>query len=113
MGSYEYQSEPGTSSIVTSCNPYKYHIAQNFPNPFNPGTAIKYELPKMSEVSLKIYNILGQEVKTLINGKKPAGYHKVTWDGRNNLGIKVSSGLYIYRIKAGEFIDTKKMVLLR
>jgi cysteinyl-tRNA synthetase len=90
-----------------------YKLFQNYPNPFNPETTIKYELPKISDVSLKIYSILGQEVKTLINQRKPAGYHKITWDGKNKNGIKVSSGIYIYRISTGDFVSVKKMVLMK
>ncbi|MFC1724285.1 LamG-like jellyroll fold domain-containing protein [candidate division KSB1 bacterium] len=93
--------------------PKKFALKQNYPNPFNPETTIKYELPKTSDVSLKIYNILGQEVKTLINQRKPAGYHTIIWDGRNKNGIKVSSGIYICRIKAGHFVSVKKMVMIK
>jgi len=88
-------------------------LYQNYPNPFNSQTVIKYQLPKAGKVSLKIYNILGQEVKTLIDAQKPAGYHKVIWDGRNNTGRIVTSGLYFYRMKAGEFESIKKMLILK
>ncbi|MFC1724061.1 kelch repeat-containing protein [candidate division KSB1 bacterium] len=93
--------------------PKTYDLSQNYPNPFNPETSIKYQLPKASKVMLKIFNILGQEVKTLLNETKKAGYYNIKWDGRNNLGLKAASGIYIYRISAGEFIKTRKMVLLK
>ena len=93
--------------------PEHYSLFQNYPNPFNPETTIKYEIPNKSDITLKIYNLLGQEVKTLINESKKAGYHQIIWDGRNNNGVKVGSGIYIYRIQAGDFVKTKKMVLIK
>ncbi len=93
--------------------PYEYKLHQNFPNPFNPVTTIKYDLPENSRIKLTIYNILGQEIKTLINERKQAGFHRLKWDGTGRNGIQVSSGMYIYRIKAGDFVSTKKMVLLK
>ena len=100
--------ETENDDIITS-----YKLYNNIPNPFNPETTIKYELPKTSHVSLKIYNILGQEVKTLINDKKSAGIHQIKWDGTNNNGIKVNSGIYLYRLQTGDFVKTKKMILLK
>ena len=93
--------------------PKEFKLHQNYPNPFNPFTTIKYELPKPSDVVLKIYNILGQEVKTLVNSPKPAGYFQVLWDGTNFYGVRVSSGMYIYRIQVENFVSVKKMVLLK
>jgi flagellar hook assembly protein FlgD len=74
---------------------------------------IKFDLPKSSDVTLKIYNVLGQEIRTLINEWKPAGYHSVKWDSRNNNGVLVSSGVYLYKLQAGGFVVTKKMILIR
>ena len=88
--------------------PKQIELLQNYPNPFNPRTIINYELPITNFVNLSIYNLLGQKVRTLVSEKKKAGYHQVEWDA---LGF--ASGIYIYRIKAGEFQDVKKMVLLR
>ena len=88
--------------------PNKYYLSQNYPNPFNPETVIEYALPIRSEVNLIIYNLRGQEVAFLINGNMPAGYHQVTWDASN-----VSSGIYFYRLRAGNFVQTRKMVLLK
>ena len=93
--------------------PVRYKLYVNYPNPFNPYTNIKFDIPVQSDVTLKIYNILGQEVKTLLSEKLAPGSYKKLWDGRNDIGLKVASGLYFYRIKAGKFIDTKKMVLLK
>ncbi|MCX6173124.1 MAG: T9SS type A sorting domain-containing protein, partial [Ignavibacteriales bacterium] len=95
--------------------PMTYSLYQNYPNPFNPSTVISYTLPEIARITLKIYDVLGREVKTLINGEQPAGVYKLSWNGNNNLGSKVASGIYIYRIEAGsgKFIQTKKMILLK
>ncbi|MFC1726075.1 M4 family metallopeptidase [candidate division KSB1 bacterium] len=93
--------------------PSGYVLDQNYPNPFNPETQIRYELPKLSKVTIKICDVLGREVRILVNEKVPAGRHAVTWDGRNQNGIKVSSGVYLYHFQAGDFRTSKKMVLLK
>ena len=86
---------------------------QNYPNPFNPTTQIKYALPAAGPVNLTIYNMLGQEVVRLVDEVKPEGYHVVEWNGRNHLGTVVGSGMYIFQLRAGEFVQTKKMMLLK
>ena len=88
--------------------PSQYYLSQNHPNPFNPTTTIKYGLPKESKVTLKIFNILGQEVATLVDEHQPAGYHQITWDAAGH-----SSGIYFYKIQAGEFQKIRKMILLK
>ena len=93
--------------------PAQFELSQNYPNPFNPSTVIKFSLPEASLVSLNIYNILGQEVMTLLNENKNAGTYSVQWNGENNFGNKVSSGAYIYRIIAGNNVVTKKMILMK
>lgn len=93
--------------------PNKYSLEQNYPNPFNPTTRITYSLPQNSFVALKIYDILGREVKTLINNEVNAGTHSIVWNGTDNYGNKVSSGTYIYRVVAGDFVSVKKMVLIK
>ncbi len=93
--------------------PVSYNLFQNYPNPFNPTTIISYSIPKVSHVTLKIYDILGREVKTLISADQNNGVHSVQWNGDNNYGTKVSSGIYLYRIEAGDFIQTKKMILIK
>jgi hypothetical protein len=92
---------------------YRYELAQNVPNPFNPMTTIAYSLAKDSDVSLAIFDVRGARVKTLVTGREEAGVHRIPWDGTNDRGVQVSSGVYFYRIIAGTFRDTKKMVLLR
>jgi len=93
--------------------PDEFGLRQNYPNPFNPETNISFKLPHSSRVTLKVYNILGQEITTLVNRNMDAGYHNIKWDGRNSLGIRVASGIYIYRLRAGDFTKSLKMVLLK
>ncbi len=93
--------------------PRVYSLNQNYPNPFNPTTQIMYGLPKDSQVELKVFNIMGQEVTTLVNGWQKAGYRSIVWDGRDSSGHPVASGVYFYRLEAGEFNSIKKMVLLK
>ena len=93
--------------------PSNYMLYQNYPNPFNPMTEIKFDIPEAVKVELKIYNILGQEVNTLINDVRPAGAYRVFWDSKNAGGSSVASGVYVYQLKAGNFTNAKKMVLMR
>ncbi|HED37543.1 MAG TPA: T9SS type A sorting domain-containing protein, partial [Ignavibacteria bacterium] len=93
--------------------PTKFSVSQNYPNPFNPSTIIKYALPQASHVTIKIYNMLGQEVKMLVNSDRSAGTYQVQWNGESDFGRKVASGAYIYRVVAGNNIVTKKMILLK
>jgi len=93
--------------------PESYALQQNFPNPFNPSTVIKFELPVAGHATLTVYNVLGQEVRTLADDFYVTGSHEVEWDGRDNSGRQVSSGVYLYRLQAGDFNQTRKMVLLK
>jgi hypothetical protein len=85
-----------------------YSLSSNFPNPFNPTTTIKYQIPEMNFVKVKVYDILGNEIETLVNEEKPAGAYEITWSAAN-----LPSGVYFYRIQAEEFMQTRKMVLLK
>lgn len=91
-----------------SALPIKYSLHQNYPNPFNPNTTIRYDLPQESRVVLKVFNILGQEVVTVVDGVQQAGWYSVQWDAGN-----VASGLYFYQMQTGEFIEAKKLLLLK
>jgi len=120
FGSYKIEiRNSGDVGVVTGVNndfvaqPLKYALEQNFPNPFNPETRIYFELPQTQQVTLVVYNMRGQQVRTLVDQRYTAGRHIINWDGRNNSGVLVPSGVYIYRIKAGDFIDYKKMTLLK
>jgi hypothetical protein len=95
-------------------NPYVYRLLDNFPNPFNPETHIHFELGGQEMVKLIIYDALGRQVRTLVNGQSyTPGFHAVNWNGRDNNGQSVPSGVYIYRIKAGSFIADNKMLLVK
>jgi len=93
--------------------PKEFSLSQNYPNPFNPTTVIRYALPENQYVSLKVYNLLGQIVTTLVNSQKAPGYYQVLWNGKNSSGQDVASGVYFYRIKTGSFVKARKLVLLR
>ena len=88
--------------------PAKYDLSQNYPNPFNPTTKLEFGISNLGFVTLKVYDILGKEVKTLVNEIKPAGTYSVLFDGSN-----LASGVYFYRIEAGEFRDIRRMVLIK
>jgi hypothetical protein len=114
-------SKSNTPSIITTdvtdeskgSIPGSFALAQNYPNPFNPETVIEYSLPTSSFVTLSIYNTLGQEVAKLIDGRKSAGTYTTVWNGENSNGSPAASGVFLYIISAGEFSDTRKMLLLR
>jgi len=93
--------------------PKVFALHQNYPNPFNPITTIKYDLPKDTQVKIVIYNILGREVRTLVNEKQAAGYQQIQWNARDNYGKQVSSGYYIYMMQAGDFHKVHKMILIK
>ena len=93
--------------------PIEFALMQNYPNPFNPSTTIKYDLPAEQNVRLEIYNILGERVKTLVNDTKKAGRYSITWNGKNDYGSRVASGVYIYTIRTKEFNRNMKMLMLK
>jgi hypothetical protein len=93
--------------------PDVYALHQNYPNPFNPITRINYDLPEDALVNITIYDMMGRQVKTLINSEQSAGYRTIRWNGTNYLGQTVSAGLYMYVIQAGDYRKTRKMVLLK
>lgn len=93
--------------------PKEFRLAANYPNPFNPATTIAFQLPKMSNVSIRIYNSIGQLVKTLINQRQPADSYTIKWDGKDDLGRDVASGVYYYQLITGNFRMTRKMILMR
>jgi hypothetical protein len=111
MGAYENQN------VIVSTDedliPLITRLNQNYPNPFNPTTTINYSLKENSKVSLNIYNIKGQKVKQLVNEMLESGNHTVIWNGKDNYGKFVSSGIYFYKLKTGNYEKVKKMILLR
>ena len=93
--------------------PSTFTLHQNFPNPFNPITTLRYDLPEDNFVLLTVYDMLGRTVVQLVNTTQEAGFKSVQWDGTDSMGRAVSAGVYLYQIQAGEFVQTKKMVLLK
>jgi len=92
--------------------PREFSLSENYPNPFNPSTSFDLSLPVASEYAIHIYNVTGQQVRTY-RGRLEAGVHRITWDGRNGQGTAVASGAYFYRVEAGSFTDTRRMMLLK
>jgi len=122
-GIYDIQSSNGPFSITLigdyllgikdNLMPKSFALHQNFPNPFNPTTTIQFDVPKQSYVKIDIYNLLGRRVKTLVKKSMPAGFHSVMWNGTNEKGNPLSTGMYIYQINAGEFHSVRKLVLMK
>ena len=110
-----YQDGNATSLDVYDAPvlPDGFVMHQNYPNPFNPTTTISYDLPEQAQVTLGIYDLLGKKIKTLVNQSQNAGNKTAVWDGTDDLGRQVSAGVYLYRIQAGEFTHTRKMLLLK
>ena len=106
-------SRAALGSIDGYAIPEQFSLHQNYPNPFNPVTTLRYDLPENSLVNITIYDMLGREVKTLVNQTQDAGYRSIIWDATNDYGKPVSAGIYLYQIQAGKYISTKKMVLLK
>lgn len=93
---------------------HTFSLQQNYPNPFNPETTIPFALKESGEVSLKVFNTLYQEIRTLLNGeKRTAGVYREVWDGRNQAGAKVASGVYLYRLQVGSQVASKRMILTK
>jgi len=109
-GTFSYSDEV---EVEVDLAPREYALFQNYPNPFNPNTKIQFQVSKTSDVNIKIYDILGQEIITLFAGGVERGVHTVGWDGLSESGINMVSGIYIYRIVAGEFIQSKEMILMK
>jgi len=109
-GNLDVKDDPkgGVSGI-----PKAFNLSQNYPNPFNAVTVISFAMPKAGHVNLEVYNILGQKVKDLVNEKVTAGYKKVVWDGKDNSGKTVASGVYFYKLRTEGFVEVMKMTLLK
>jgi hypothetical protein len=93
--------------------PLEYALRQSYPNPFNPTATITYQVPRPSEIRIEVYNTLGQKVRTLLKDHKGPGVYQVIWDGRNNSGVQVGSGVYLYRMVSGDYVRVRKMILMR
>jgi len=102
-----------SSSIEEIDKVFEYILLQNYPNPFNPTTSIKYQIPEISFVTIKVYDVLGNEITTLVNEEKPAGTYEVEFNSRGLINQTLPSGIYFYQLKAGQYGETKIMVLLK
>lgn len=100
-------------SAIDPTVPLAFALGENFPNPFNPKTDIRYQISDSRSVELVVYDVLGRKVKTLVNKKQQPGRYQVSWEGRNDAGQRVASGFYFYRLTAGDFVKTRKMILIR
>jgi hypothetical protein len=107
------QLKPGFSEDFAAPRPAAFGLEQNYPNPFNPETSIKFSLSEDSRVTLKVFNLLGQVVNTLVDENLSAGEHAILWNGKNDQNEDVASGVYFYRIKAGDYESVRRMTLLR
>jgi len=110
---YKFLSPPTAIHNLDIKPPMGFTLLHNYPNPFNSSTTIRYQLPARMDVSLKIFDITGHEIRTLVKETLNAGEHSVTWNGTNNLGIPVSSGIYLYQLKAGNRTESRRMLLLK
>jgi flagellar hook assembly protein FlgD len=90
-----------------------YYLEQNYPNPFNSDTIIQFNIPNSDEVTLSIYDVMGQRICTLVDDNLIAGNYSVSWNGKNDIGNSLPSGIYFYRIETGNYADVKRMILLK
>ena len=102
-----------TNSSEIKAIPVRFALKQNFPNPFNPSTEIRFDLPENDNVILEVYNMMGQKIKTLASGNMSPGYHSIIWNGTNDAGAKVATGMYFYSINTSNFQSIKKMLFLK
>jgi hypothetical protein len=112
-GSYGLNQVASLGQVQVQTRPEIFGLADNYPNPFNPETTLKYQLPEAADVKLEVYNVVGQVVRTLVADHQNAGRYVVQWDATNDNGQPLSSGIYFYHIQAGDFQKTKKMLLLK
>ncbi len=112
------ETEAQTILAAEPALPEEFALSQNYPNPFNPSTTIKFQLPDKNGLQpirtvLKIYDILGRQVRTVVDEEMPPGFYTKQWDGLNDRGIRISTGVYFYTLTAGEFRDSKKMLMIK
>ncbi len=93
--------------------PVRFELGANFPNPFNPSTSLRFSLPVAGQVRLDVHDIRGRHIRALVDEIREAGYHTVTWSGRDDSGATVASGAYLYRLQAGDFVSIKNMILVK
>jgi hypothetical protein len=113
MGAFGVGCEIDRLETLSEFVPDNYFLHENYPNPFNPTTTLRFDLPEVSDITLTIYNMLGQKVRTFNYQNTSAGYHSVTWNATNDYGEQVGAGVYLYQLRANQFVKTRKMVLLK
>jgi hypothetical protein len=114
IGAFYYPNPVGVDEGNSEIElPHSFALSQNYPNPFNPFTTIEYSLPERSRVKIDVFNILGQKVRSLVDSEKSAGFYKITWDGTTTAGMPAASGIYLYRFQAGDYVETKMMLLMK
>ena len=101
------------SAIADGQLPVEFNLKQNFPNPFNPSTSIQYQLLEAGFVTLEVFDVNGRKIKTLINSQQNAGYKTVMWNGTNDAGMPVSTGMYIYSVRSGDKVINKRMTFMK
>jgi hypothetical protein len=107
------ENSQALGAVEVAAIPTAFALELNYPNPFNPSTTIRYQIPTDANVNLDIYNLQGQKIRSLIAKEQKAGYYNVVWDGRNEAGQTVSSGVYLYRVQAGSFVASHKMLMIK
>ena len=113
-GGFSWTRTPASQLDVKELsNPSIFSLYSAYPNPFNPITSLRYDLPEQAQVTLTVYDLMGREITQLVNTTQEAGYRSVQWNATDMHGKPVSAGVYLYQIRAGEFVQTKKMVLLK
>lgn len=108
-----FQEISSVDELAAGDVPADFELLQNYPNPFNPATTIEYHIPQTAQVQLAIFDAMGKRVRNLVEAQQQPGRHRIAWDARNEAGAPVASGVYFYRMRAGEFVDQKKMILLQ
>ncbi|UCH65511.1 MAG: T9SS type A sorting domain-containing protein, partial [Ignavibacterium sp.] len=103
-----YISPPVSVELLSDMSPTEYKLIQNYPNPFNPNTTIRFDIPEFTFITIKVFDILGSEIEILVNEEKQTGTYQITWYAEN-----LTSGIYFYRLQAGSFVETKKLLLIK
>jgi hypothetical protein len=113
MGALEYDVTTDIADVSNPAKPEDYVLGCNYPNPFNPVTTIGYRVPGRNRVRIMVYDACGRHVRTLVDAWRPTGLHNVMWDGRNETGRQMASGVYFYQMTSGDYVQTRRMLLMK